>query len=420
MAPGEESEFLEAREGDHLFCPFECDDCCFHRLRGKPAAPEVDADKELLAYIRRANLDAFWSRRPGTVSGLRMLFREQVEVGESFGFEMFPALGPFGRDYQSGMGAAIGILARSQRPGRDEDKIKFSSVRKARTVHTNVYAASAKGAEGTMSWRSEKTRFVATKSPTETTFFNLFMTGLRARLGERPKQDAAISIAVMLEKQKRLEEEWQLVKESGSPQEQRRVAEQGAFFLFLYCGSLRGFEGPKVLLARLRDQIVAPGSLRAQREALHVGLTMLGRFKARSQDQRSIFIPIANETASGLQPGVWAERLVQTLWAFQNADGEQLNMAAFSDKFYTLLLEIQEASPELFPGELDVVEDFHLSRSHRRGATTRATEAGVSGTDIDWINRWNLGTDQGSGPMQVVYSDRTQLMEVFLRFSRAL
>jgi hypothetical protein len=224
----------------------------------------------------------------------------------------------------------------------------------------------------------------------------------------------------MLEKQKRLEEEWQLVKESGSPQEQRRVAVQGAFFLFLYCGSLRGFEGPKVLLARLRDQIVAPGSLRAQREALHVGLTMLGRFKARSQDQRSIFIPIANETASGLQPGVWAERLVQTLWAFQNADGEQLNMAAFSDKFYTLLLEIQEASPELFPGELDVVEDFHLSRSHRRGATTRATEAGVSGTDIDWINRWNLGTDQGSGPMQVVYSDRTQLMEVFLRFSRAL
>jgi hypothetical protein len=428
MAPGEESEFLEAREGDHLFCPFECDDCCFHRLRGKPASLEVDADKELLAYIRRANLDAFWARRPGTVSGLRMLFREQVEVGETFSFEMFPSLGPFGRDYQSGMGAAIGILARSQRPGRDEAKIKFSSVRKARTVHTNVYAASAKGAEGSMSWRSEKTRFVATKSPTETTFFNLFMTGLRARLGERSKQDAAISIAVMMEKQKRLEEEWQQVKESGSPQEQRRVAEQGAFFLFLYCGSLRGFEGPKVLLARLRDQIVAPGSQRAQREALHIGLTMLGRFKARSQDQRSIFIPIAYETASGLQPGVWAERLVQTLeavgvrtgWAFQNAEGEQLTMADFSDKFYTLLLEIQEASPELFPGELDVVEDFHLSRSHRRGATTRATEAGVSGTDIDWINRWNLGTDQGSGPMQVVYSDRTQLMEVFLRFSRAL
>jgi hypothetical protein len=357
-----------------------------------------------------------------------MLFREQVEVGESFGFEMFPPLGPFGRDYQSGMGAAIGILARSQRAGRHEEKIKFSSVRKARTVHTNVYAASAKGAEGSMSWRSEKSRFVATKSPTETAFFVAFMTGLRARLGERPKQDAAISIAVMLEKQNLLEEEWEQAIESGDLEEQRRVAEQGAFFLFLYCGSLRGFEGPKVLLAKLRDQTVAPGSQRAQRMAPHVGLTLLGRFKARSQDQRSIFIPVAYETASGLKPGVWADRLIQSLeaagirtgWAFQNADGEQLPMAAFSEKFYSLLLEIQAANPELFPGELDVVEDFHLSRSHRRGATTRATEAGVSGTDIDWINRWNLGTDQGSGPMQVVYSDRTQLMEVFLRFSRAL
>jgi hypothetical protein len=428
LAPGEESEFLEAREGDHLFCPFECDECCFHRLRGKPSVQGVDEDRNLLAYIRRANLDAFWARQPGTVSGLRMLFREQVEVGQTFGFEMFPPLGPFGREYQSGMGAAIGILARSQRPGRDEAKIKFSSARKARTVHTNVYAVSARGAEGSMAWRSEKARFVATKSPTETTFFNLFMVGLRARMGERPKQDAAISIAVMLAKQALLEEEWRQVAGDDRLEEQRQVAENGAFFLFLFCGSLRGFEGPKVLLAKLREQIVAPGSRRAQRVAPHVALTMLGRFKARSQDQRSILIPIAYETASGLQPGVWAERLVQTIealgvrtgWAFQNADGEQLQMSSFSEKFYVLLLEIQEASPELFPGELDVVEDFHLSRSHRRGATTRATETGVAGTDIDWINRWNSGTDQGSGPMAVVYSDCSQLMEVFLRFSRAL
>jgi hypothetical protein len=132
------------------------------------------------------------------------------------------------------------------------------------------------------------------------------------------------------------------------------------------------------------------------------------------------------------ETGSVEERLVQALdatgvcagWAFQNTDREQLTMANFNAKFYELLLEIQETNPELFPGELDVIEDFHLSSSHRRGATTRATEAGVSGTDIDWINRWNEGRKQGSGPivtpMRVVYSDHTQLMEVFLRFSRAL
>jgi hypothetical protein len=385
-------------------------------------------DDTLLSYIRRANLDAFWARRPGTISGLRMLFREQVDIGETFGFEMFAPMGPFGRDYQSGMSAAIGILVRSQRPGRDEEKLKFSSARKARTVHTNVYAASARGADGSMVWRSERTRFVATTSPTETTWFNLFMTGVRARMGERRKQDAAISIAVMKCKQALLEEEWSQALARGDLHEQRQVAEHGAFFLFLYCGSLRGFEGPKILLENLRNQIAAPGTPRALHVAPHVGLTLLGRFKARSQDQRKILIPVAFETASGLQPGVWAERLVQTLdavgirtgWAFQTPDGEQRAMAHFGPKFYELLLEIQDSNPELFPGDLDIVEDFHLSRSHRRGATTRATEAGVSGTDIDWINRWNEGREQGSGPMRVVYSDHTLLMEVFLRFSRAL
>jgi hypothetical protein len=361
-APGEELDFLVAREGDHLFCPFECDMCSFHRLRGRPSVTDAPEDKTLLAFIRRANLDAFWSRRPGTVSGLRMLFREQVEVGETFGFEMFPPLGPYGRDYQSGMKAAIGILSRCQRPGRDEDKLKWSSARKARTVHTNVHAASARGAEGAMVWRSERSRFIATTSPTETTWFNAFMTGARARMGERPKQDAAISVAVMKCKQELLEHAWMQALESGDAREQRNVAEHGAFFLFLYCGSLRGFEGPKVLLTSLRNQIVAPGSARAARVAPHIGLTMLGRFKARSQDQRSILIPVAYETASGLQPGVWAECLVQVLEA----------------------VDIR------------------------------------TGTDIDWINRWNVGLEQGSGPMRVVYSDRTQLMEVFLRFSRAL
>jgi hypothetical protein len=240
-----------AREGDHLFCPFECDKCCFHRLRGKPSVAENDSNNTLLAYIRRANLDAFWARRPGTISGLRMLFREQVEVGESFGFEMLPPLGPFGRNYQSRMRAAIGILARSQRPGRDEDKLKFSSARKARTVHTNVYAASARGAEGSMTWRSERDRFVATTSPMETTWFNAVMTGMRARMGERTKQDAAISISVTKLKQELLEEAWRQALEQGDTQEQRRVAEHGAFFLFLYCGSLCGFEGSKILLTSL-------------------------------------------------------------------------------------------------------------------------------------------------------------------------
>jgi hypothetical protein len=70
-APGGGNEFLRARPGDHLFCLFECDSCAFFRLKPKPLDPKSHIDSLLLIYIRRANLDAFWSRGSGTVEGTR-------------------------------------------------------------------------------------------------------------------------------------------------------------------------------------------------------------------------------------------------------------------------------------------------------------------------------------------------------------
>jgi hypothetical protein len=70
---------------------------------------------------------------------------------------------------------------------------------------------------------------------------------------------------------------------------------------------------------------------------------------------------------------------------------------------------------------IDILEDYHLARSFRRGATTRATNAGVKEDDMDWLCRWNTGGEQtGGAPLRVLYSDRTQLLETYLRFSLAL
>ena len=67
------------------------------------------------------------------------------------------------------------------------------------------------------------------------------------------------------------------------------------------------------------------------------------------------------------------------------------------------------------------MEDYHLARSLRRGATTRATNVGVSQPDIDWISRWNtVGEELIDGPIRVIDFDRKQMLETFLRFSRAL
>jgi hypothetical protein len=131
IAPSEANDFLHGRVGDPLFCPFECDLCSFHKLHGEPPRPEDPVHNLLLAYIRRANLDAFWSRRPSTVAGLVRGFREQVDMGDILGLQMFEPMGPFSRQYNSGILAAVGVLMRAQRPGRHEERLKYSSVRTA-------------------------------------------------------------------------------------------------------------------------------------------------------------------------------------------------------------------------------------------------------------------------------------------------
>jgi hypothetical protein len=45
-------------------------------------------------------------------------------------------------------------------------------------------------------------------------------------------------------------------------------------------------------------------------------------------------------------------------------------MTSFNDIFYDAMLDIQRRLPELIKTEADVLDDFHLARSFRRGTTT--------------------------------------------------
>jgi hypothetical protein len=146
------------------------------------------------------------------------------------------------------------------------------------------------------------------------------MTGLPARIGELRRQDAAISISLMLEIQKRLEARWTRAVESKDTLEMFCVAETGSLFILTYCGSLRGFETPKFVLGDLKKQTLSPEE--SQRNANHgnlvpphVSLPLQGRFKARSQEMQKRIIYIAWETRSGLQPGSWTLRLINALEA---------------------------------------------------------------------------------------------------------
>jgi len=426
VAPEEAKNFRHARAGDHLFCPFECDYCTFHRLKGRPPDMDNQTDKILMIYLRRANLDAFWSRATSTVDGLRRLFEQQVLIGEMFGFERFGAPGPYGRSYDSGIRTAIGVLYESRRPGRHEKVKKFSSCRKVRSLSTNMYNASAQGSSSNLVWRAEKNRYVATSCPSDSEWHFRFMMGFHSRVGERVKQDAAFTIELMLALQVMFEEEYQCALVGDTVQGRREVCENAVFFILSFCASLRGFEVPKIVLHELRRMIQLD---EVNGVPPHLGIPMRGRFKQRVQETGSILCYSVATTASGLKPGLWVDRLLRCMaelgitagWLFQKANREPKRMSDFGDRFYSSLLALQEKEPALFEPDTNILEDFGLARSARRGATTRATNAGVSPSDIEWQNRWNTGGSEFvRGPMRIRYAEQKQMMPTFLRFSSPL
>ena len=72
-------------------------------------------------------------------------------------------------------------------------------------VHANIYMASASGGETLQVIWSDKGLHIMASAPSDSKWFTRFMTGLLSRIGERRKQDAEISIALMILIQRLLE-----------------------------------------------------------------------------------------------------------------------------------------------------------------------------------------------------------------------
>jgi hypothetical protein len=123
----------------------------------------------------------------------------------------------------------------------------------------------------------------------------------------------------MIEIQRRLELDWIQALERNYCVAMREVAEHAVYFLFWFCGALRGFEGTKVPLHELRSKVALDASRsRAATDSLgrfmpHVGIPLVGAFKARSVGNTELLIFVAAQTASGLRPGEWTKRLVDLL-----------------------------------------------------------------------------------------------------------
>jgi hypothetical protein len=425
---GDEKRFRVGRNGDNLITHFQCDLCVFRNIQRRDPVEAKPTDDLLLACIRRANLDALWSREKSTVSGNLKNVRKAIEASERVGMRCpYPLLGPMPVDDVIGHRAAIHMLLYSLEAGAySQDHKQFDTIRKMRSAFSNAWGASARGTLFNISTgKEDRRKDRLTQCPTDSEWFGRFQLGCKKRMGQDVRPQLGLSIGVMKEYMDRLESKWLV---SIDDQERDLLCAVGAYSALSYAASLRGNEGFLLDLFGLRQHI-AKGKHDLQDP--HVTAPLLGRLKGEDGERYHMLL-IASETASGLKIRHWLEQLVLMREgqgrfhgpAFCDEEGEMVSMSDYEETFYDILHEIQDQRPDLIGADVDIEQVYGFYRSFRRGATTRAREQGVSETDIDLINRWRkVEIALGMKPSMAIrdhYTEVVQLKSSRLRFSKPL
>ena len=90
-------KFKEARDGNHMMLPFQCDMCHFVNIQNRLLVRGRQADHLLLMVIHRANLDSFWARERSTVRSKFPEAKRSVKIKTIFMMDhcIIPQLGLF-------------------------------------------------------------------------------------------------------------------------------------------------------------------------------------------------------------------------------------------------------------------------------------------------------------------------------------
>jgi hypothetical protein len=165
-------QFQEGRDGDHLMCPFQCEDCHFISINGRLPNKDNPADALLLCCMRRANLDGFWARERSTVysnmlEGCKFLANQKLLGINS---ASLPPRGPFPKKGHHGMGVAAGFLLRSLDKGQNARTLQYETVRKVRSFFSN-YAHACVGGMGALFTSDDGSGGRLSNSPTNHLWF---------------------------------------------------------------------------------------------------------------------------------------------------------------------------------------------------------------------------------------------------------
>jgi hypothetical protein len=428
-----EREYVAARPGDHFMAPFQCQLCHFRNIFKRNPSEDSEIDKWALTTLMRANLDVFWSSRPGTVLGNLREARTSLRCGIQLGLEE-PMIdfcrGPFPVKDIFGAALALTILQRSFDPGRNSATVQWATCRKLRSFYSNYIHTTPFGT-GLATMTDGKKSTHMTASPTNSLWFKKFAAGLRNRLGQVVIQDQALSIDELLAFQGILEHAWGQAWHAKDKTLMFEIATIGAAVTGGYGAALRGEELGHL---RLNNTLTMTQKGLCHPRKPHVLLSLQGRFKnviGRKKHQ----IPLVPLTKSGIGIKVWLLRL---LFCYQEAgvtSGPLLRnsiraplpakVKELDVTFHKYLSMVQDSFPHLIPSTVDVSETYSLTRSLRRGSTAQARNQGVPRDIIMLNNRWRsdeASRSHSSAPQEIMelYTDVVVAIEALLRYSGPL
>jgi hypothetical protein len=273
-----------------------------------------------------------------------------------------------------------------------------------------------------------------TNNPVKSQWHERFLLGMHKRMGDKVKQDEAISIDQMVALMGVFERDWEnVMKDTRRTSNQvREILFPALFSVLAYCGALRGEELPLMDLEASRD-FTASGLEHPVESKKHGVIALHGRFK-NELGEKCHLMPIVQVTNSGLSPVKWMQRMFA--WyaetgvtrgpVFRKANGMRARQTQFGFSTLSRLVIVSEEHPTLFPDKrVDILLDYSTRRSFRRGATTRAEILQLPDTVTDLNNRWRSvekaqGRKISHSSMRSYYSGIRLMLESLLKFSQAM
>ena len=375
------------------------------------------------------NLDAFWSRSPGTVEGNTGRLRKGILLLEKIGLPApYTIDGPFPFTDHCGYRVALQVLLYSLEPGRGGNKnCTFDTVRRMRSIFTNFVRATPQANLSNLSMCDEDGRFHRLNTDISGSYwFNCFIRGVEHRMGSESSSNQVMDVDLIKAVLERADEK---IANAVCGEEENYWVVFHTYVTVTYVISLRGSEGLLLDLGALDEYWTdSPDKMT---------LALFGKIKGQHHVRCHLF-PCVPQTRSGINVKTSVGRLLNLKrrqgirfirgYAISDMRGKPYQTRVIDEALHEILIELFGERQSLFPKHINttekIVEKYHAFRTFRRSSATRAQKMNLNSDDIDAINRWSRKEKRNGrrigGPLRQHYADILFMDEAFLRYTEAM